>query len=495
MPPPPPPPAAPAYDDPAPASSVPSATATSFQDLDISSPPGAPGGSSSAMAGPASRFDATVGVLGVGGAAANASPDLAVAVGNPCKVGEGMSAYFTYEVTTKTSLPQYAFGQFSVTRRFRDFDWLHSQLCAKFAGAIVPPLPDKHAAQVSTMKVTGVAQSAQWLEDRRGALQRFLQRLVAHPTLHNAPDLQAFLEKPDDALDAWKELSKPKGSAGSSVAALSQVTMADVKSGASSLYSKSLSLFAGEGTPSDFKPVEDVPCQQMGNYAAAMQTQVTAVHKHSKAYVDRHREVGNSLTGFGLALTQLANCEAGTNASLAKGLSSMGLCVGRLSATYGELAERETNDFEEPMREYIRILTAVKAAIEHRAIALRAHNAASALLLAKQERLEKLRTGGGKEEKVSQQAREVREAEEAANLAKSEYELVAARVDSEMARFQSEKLVDFKRHVTSFIGLQIEYSERVQAAWRELLPRLEDIDTEALPGPVGVGLAAAASDE
>ena len=76
------------------------------------------------------------------------------------------------------------------------------------------------------------------------------------------------------------------------------------------------------------------------------------------------------------------------------------------------------------------------------------------------------------------------EAEEASNLAKSEYDVVAARVDAEMARFQTEKLADFKRYVVNFAKLQIEYSERVQQAWRELLPRLEDIGGAG--GPVSV---------
>ena len=32
--------------------------------------------------------------------------------------------------------------------------------------------------------------------------------------------------------------------------------------------------------------MQDVPCQQMGNYAAALETQITAVHKHSKKYIE-----------------------------------------------------------------------------------------------------------------------------------------------------------------------------------------------------------------
>ena len=446
--------------------------ASSMIDLDISSGP--PAGQSSA--GQPARFEAAAAYTSPSGTNTAASPDLAVSVANPQKVGEGMSAYFTYEVTTKTSLPQYAFGQFSVTRRFRDFDWLHTQLQNKFPGAIVPPLPEKHSAQVATLKVTAVPHTVVWLEERRAALQRFLHSLVAHPMLHKAADLQAFLEKPDDALDAWKELAK--AAKPSTYSAM----MTDMKAGLLSSYGRASSLMYGE-TASSFTPLPDVPCQQMANYASALQAQVTAVHKHSKSYIERRKGLSNSLTGLGLALTQLSNCEAAINESLSRGFSHMGLCVGRLHATYAEQAEGEAAAFEEPMREYIRLLTAVKHAIGSREAALKAYNGASSSLQAKKERLDKLRSVGGKEEKVSALTREVAEAEEAVNLSKSEYEAVAARVDGEMARFQTEKLADFKKYVLAFVQLQIEYSEKVQQSWRELLPRLEDIDSA--PGSNG----------
>lgn len=401
---------------------------SSFQDLDISSGAATSSQSAGRFAGDGSSGSAAP------PPGAGASPDLAVSVAHPMKVGEGMNAYFTYEVATRTSLPQYAYGQFSVTRRFRDFDWVHASLVQKFPGAIVPPLPEKHSAQVSTLKMTGVAQSAAWLEERRAALQRFLHRLVAHPALHTAPDLQAFLEKPEDALEAWKEQSKPPK------APLYSSLATDVKAGLLSSYSRSVSLFGGDSASAAFTPVQDVPCQQMGNYATALQTQVTAVHKHSKSYIERHKNLGTALTGFGLALTQLSDCEAAINDSLSRGISHMGLCVARLSATYAEQAEREAAAFEEPIKDYSRVLGAVKAAIGAREAALRANNSASAALATKRERLDKLRGAGGKEDKVAALAREVTEAEEAVNLTKAEYEAIVARVDAEMARFQREKL-------------------------------------------------------
>ena len=51
----------------------------------------------------------------------------------------GCTSVFTrLQVVTKTSLPQYQFGQFSVTRRFRDFDWLHAQYQARRESGAVP---------------------------------------------------------------------------------------------------------------------------------------------------------------------------------------------------------------------------------------------------------------------------------------------------------------------------------------------------------------------
>ncbi len=83
-------------------------------------------------------------------------------------------------------------------------------------------------------------------------------------------------------------------------------------------------------------------CAQMSNYADAMETQVAAVHRHSKRFIERHRALASSMSGFGLSLTQLANCEADINPSLARALSSMGMSVDRMSNLYDEqvLAEK-----------------------------------------------------------------------------------------------------------------------------------------------------------
>ena len=441
-----------------------------FQDLDISSPPAA-----SAQQPPAPRFESKAvepAWSGAGSSArASASPDMLVTVANPTKQGDGISGFFTYDVTTKTSLPQFQFGQFSVTRRFRDFDWLHAQLGAKYPGAIVPPLPEKHATQVQTMKVSGIGCSAEWLEERRAQLQRFLQRVAAHPQLHASLDLQMFLEASEETLEAHKESSK-QGKPSTTYALLT-----DVKAGILSSYARSFSLLSD--APSNYVAVADVPCQQMGNYAATLEAQVTAVHKHSKRYIERHRALGASLGGFGTALSQLGVCEQEVNGGLARALSQMGLCVDQLARAYDDHAAAEAAAFEEPIKDYVRLLGQARQAIGARESALKTLNAAGAALEKKKDVLERYRHATHKEEKQQSMARDVADAEAMSACAKQEYDAVSARVDGEMARFQREKLADFKVMLSSFIQLQVEHSSRVQAMWRELLPHLEGVDAPA----------------
>jgi hypothetical protein len=163
--------------------------AHSFQDLDISPPP------------PHDGTDADAAAT----AAAGRDPPgpFAVAVSDPTRVGDGMGAYMSYRVTTRTSLAHYAAGESCVQRRFRDFEWLYAQLVEKWPGLIVPPLPGKALGG----KVSGSDFAPEFIEGRRRQLELFLRRVTAHAELHHAEALQTFLEAADDAFDASKATS------------------------------------------------------------------------------------------------------------------------------------------------------------------------------------------------------------------------------------------------------------------------------------------------
>ena len=132
----------------------------------------------------------------------SADKHIEIGVGEPQRVGEGMSAYVVYRVTTKTDLPYFRKTQFAVNRRFSDFLGLHEKLSEKHlhSGRIIPPTPEKSAVGMAKVKISKDENlsSAQFFEKRRAALERYLNRNASHPTLCADPDFREFLELDTD---------------------------------------------------------------------------------------------------------------------------------------------------------------------------------------------------------------------------------------------------------------------------------------------------------
>eukprot|EP00063_Salmo_salar_P056860 XP_014031695.1 PREDICTED: sorting nexin-1-like [Salmo salar] len=105
--------------------------------------------------------------------------DMDVAVTNPEKIGDGMNAYMAYKVSTRTTLPMFRNRTFSVWRRFSDFLGLYEKLSVKHSlnGCIIPPPPEKSVVGMTKVKVGKEdSSSADFVERRRAALERYLQR-------------------------------------------------------------------------------------------------------------------------------------------------------------------------------------------------------------------------------------------------------------------------------------------------------------------------------
>ena len=142
-----------------------------------------------------------------------------ITVSDPQKVGEGMSSYMAYRLTTKTNLKHFKGTHFTVTRRFSDFLGLHEKLTEKHAplGRIIPPAPEKNLVGSTKVKLghsvgvplhstaTGIDVSEngtndgalggrEFINQRRLALERFTNRIVSHPILRRDSDVVEFLD-------------------------------------------------------------------------------------------------------------------------------------------------------------------------------------------------------------------------------------------------------------------------------------------------------------
>jgi sorting nexin-1/2 len=88
-----------------------------------------------------------------------------------------------------------------VTRRYRDFLWLYNSLHSNNPGIVVPPPPEKQAVGRF---------DTNFVESRRAALERMLNKTAAHPTLQHDGDLKMFLESESFNVDVkHKERKEP----------------------------------------------------------------------------------------------------------------------------------------------------------------------------------------------------------------------------------------------------------------------------------------------
>lgn len=140
-----------------------------------------------------------------------------VTVSEPQKVGEGMGSYLAYRVSTNTNMPHFKKRQFFVLRRFSDFLGLHELLVRDYLryGRIIPPAPQKNIIGTTKVKMGsatsttnqpsptdsmtasslgGGAIGLEWVENRRAALERFLNRTSQHPVLRQDMGFVNFLE-------------------------------------------------------------------------------------------------------------------------------------------------------------------------------------------------------------------------------------------------------------------------------------------------------------
>ncbi len=101
----------------------------------------------------------------------------------------------------KTNIPAFKSKEFSTNRRFSDFLNLYEKLKEKHlqAGRILPPAPEKDVIGMAKIKMSKEDTSpVDFIEKRKAALQRFLNRLGKHKTFRYDPDFRDFLEISDE---------------------------------------------------------------------------------------------------------------------------------------------------------------------------------------------------------------------------------------------------------------------------------------------------------
>ncbi|XP_067846078.1 sorting nexin-7 isoform X4 [Heptranchias perlo] len=127
--------------------------------------------------------------------------DLFVTVDDPENHITAIETFVTYRITAKTTRSEFDSCEYAVRRRYQDFLWLKDKLEEAHSTLIIPPLPEKFVMRGMVERF-----NEDFIETRRKALHKFLNRIADHSTLSFNEDFKIFLTAQAWELTAHKKL-------------------------------------------------------------------------------------------------------------------------------------------------------------------------------------------------------------------------------------------------------------------------------------------------
>ncbi|PMD34282.1 Vps5-domain-containing protein [Hyaloscypha variabilis F] len=376
-----------------------------------------------------------------------AKPNFYITVGDPHKVGDLTSSHIVYLVRTKTTSKAYRQPEFEVTRRYRDFLWLYSSLHANNPGVVVPPPPEKQAVGRF---------DTNFVESRRAALERMLNKTAAHPTLQHDSDLKLFLESEAFNVDVKHKERKEPGL------------------GESKGMFSGLNISVGGGG----KFVEqDDWFHDRRIYLDALENQLKALLKAMDVVVSQRKGLAEAAGEFSTSLHQLSAVELSPSlAGPLEGLSDLQL---RIKELYDRQAQQDVLTLGITIDEYIRLIGSIKQAFSSRQKAFHSwHNAEQEMQKRKSTQEKLLRQGKTQQDRLTQMHGEVADAERKVHQARLLFEDMGKLMRNELDRFEREKVEDFKSAVETFLESAVEAQKELIELWETFLMQLDAEENE-----------------
>ncbi|KAJ6664110.1 hypothetical protein lerEdw1_008325 [Lerista edwardsae] len=378
--------------------------------------------------------------------------ELTVGVSDPEKIGDGMNAYVAYKVSTQTTLPIFRNKQFSVKRRFSDFLGLYEKLLEKHAqnGIIVPPPPEKSLIGMTKVKVGKEdSSSTEFLEKRRAALERYIQRTVSHPTILQDPDVREFLEK--------DELPRAVGTQ-----TLSGAGLLKMFNRATDAVSK-MTIKMNESDIWFEEKLQEVECEDQ---------RLRKLHAVVEMLANHRKELSLNTAQFAKSLAMLGSSE--DNTALSRALSQLAEVEEKIEQLHQEQANNDFFLLAELLSDYIRLLSVVRGAFDQRMKTWQRWQDAQIMLQKKRETEARL-LWANKPDKLQQAKDEITEWESRAAQYERDFERISSVLRKEVLRFEKEKTKDFRTHVTKYLETLLHSQQQLVKYWEAFLPEAKAI--------------------
>ncbi|KAI1767927.1 Vps5-domain-containing protein [Hypoxylon sp. FL1150] len=378
-----------------------------------------------------------------------AKPSFHITVGDPIKVGDLTSSHIVYSVRTKTTSKGYKQPEFEVKRRYRDFLWLYNTMHGNNPGVVVPPPPEKQALNRF---------ESNFVESRRAALEKMLNKTAAHPTLQHDPDLKLFLESESFNVDVkHKERREPIPGESKGVLGTFGINV---------------------GGGSKFVEQDDW-FHDRRVYLDALENQLKALMKSMDTMVIQRRAMAESAGDFSASLHALSTVEL--SPTLSGPLDALSELQLTIRDVYDRQAQQDVLTFGITIDEYIRLIGSVKQAFSQRQKAFHSwHSAESELQKRKASQDKLLRQGRSQQDRLNQVGAEVADAERKVHQARLLFDDMGRLMRAELDRFEREKVEDFKSSVETFLESAVEAQKELIEKWETFLMQLDAEDDETV---------------
>ncbi|KLO12698.1 Vps5-domain-containing protein [Schizopora paradoxa] len=355
-------------------------------------------------------------------------PTFVISVDDPQKVGDAIRPYILYTVRTKTSSPLFTKSTCSVLRRYSDFLWLYETLSLNNPGVVVPPVPEKSSF--------GRFES-HFIQQRRMALEKCIQKIANHPVLAKDLDLKFFLESDSFALDIKHR----------------KLEIAQDRGGIMSSIGQSI-------TGAKFYEVDDW-FDKKKTYLDSLEIQLKALFEwRSTSNVDLAVATGE----FAVGISELSGSDL--SAELSHSLTALANVEKQLQDIHNIQAEDDINTLLTD--EYARLINSVRMAFVSR---IRCHtqwqNAESEARRVKQAHEKGRNSGKIPQDRISHSLNQVADAERRSNECKHEFDKCSKLIKMEFARFEEERINDFKTSLEDLLEGMIRRQKETIVVWEK----------------------------
>ncbi|THH32468.1 hypothetical protein EUX98_g1726 [Antrodiella citrinella] len=360
-------------------------------------------------------------------------PVFVITVDDPQRVGDPIRAYTMYTVHTKTTSPQFSKSAFSVLRRYSDFLWLYETLSLNNPGVVVPPVPEKNTYGLGRFEST-------FVEQRRSALEKCVMKIAAHPVLQKDPDFKMFLESDSFSLDIKHRKAEIAHEKGGLMATLGQT-------------------IAG---PRFYETDEWFDKQKA--YLDSLELQLRGLVK-TIDNVSKHRaDIALTASEFAQTLQDLSTSDIG--GSLSGALAGLATVERKAQECHEAQAHADVSTLMSTVDEYARLINSVRLAFTSRIRTYHTWQNADANVKRVKQAHEANRSQGRlPSDQLSRSLAHVGEAERRALEAKAEFDQVSKLVKTEVARFEQERIEDFKDSLEAFLEGMITRQKDLIGAW------------------------------